>query len=42
LVVTCSQLGKVKTRHGAFHKMQPITHSVAHNNLPISLCRAMI
>jgi hypothetical protein len=42
LVVICSQLGKVKTRHGAFHKMQPITHSVAHNNLPISLCRAMI
>jgi hypothetical protein len=42
LVVIRSQLGKVKTRHGAFHKMQPITHSVAHNNLPISLCRAMI
>jgi hypothetical protein len=42
LVVICSQLGKVKTRHGAFHKMQPITHSVAHNNLPISPCRAMI
>ena len=41
LVVICSQLGKVKTRHGAFHKMQPITHSVAHNNLPIPLCRAM-
>jgi hypothetical protein len=33
LVVICSQLGKVKTRHGAFHRMQPITHSVAHNNL---------